>query len=300
MEEKMYWRIWRLLFDTSNICNIRWWSSNELKSWVSILPVVIGITVGIVGPIDTISLIHRSDSHHSWEVSTIVGYGTWPVASSGICTSLDANIWVGVLESSVSTILWEIEKCRDRDIVLTSIVESCFPFSLSWESISTCTRSISPCRYWYYFSLPFETSSLPITRYKWCGEIVGEEPSRGIHWSCGTTDYIAGCPWLSTEDDIWSSTSRISRSVVGMSIGICRDILIDIDNLWLPSCSLCSCSLLCSAWSSTCRTCIWRLLCIVGILIILKLVGIVANVCWCILFMCRHIRSEARESKNQE
>lgn len=116
------------------------------------------------------------------------------------------------LQNIPPTILRKSEQIRERVLIESSRIYSCFPVSASRKCISFCTRTI----FYIYRISDSSIRSHPtddsILRSK--NRIFGtrKKPTRNIDRRGSFTRSIATCPHLSSYDDISSRTSRISES----------------------------------------------------------------------------------------
>lgn len=199
-----------LTTNTPNIRHLSHFSTNEFESSIIVLPSIFLIIPDSIGSIHTISRIYSAKMQNDIAESIDIFLRRCPVWTSNIHLRFHHEITIRITICAVSSILWKSEKWRKRSIIQARVPDSRLEISTSRNTISTSTWTNRPSPILsLVFSIEFETLIPAIIGEKWGGFVSSEKPTWFHRWSFWLCSCIATCPYLPTDDDISTITSRI-------------------------------------------------------------------------------------------
>ena len=205
-----------LVSDTSNICHLSDFSTDEFESRIIILPSIFFDGIDSIGSIHTTSTIACSEMKDDITESIDIFFGWCPIWSDDIDARFYHDISIRVTVGAISSIFWESEEWCESDTVELRIVDRCLIVSTGWDTISSSTRTNRPSPILsFHLSLKWESLIPSIVGEKWGGLIPCKEPPRLFRWTLRSGGSIASCPDLTSDDDISTTTSRICESLLG-------------------------------------------------------------------------------------
>lgn len=195
-----------LLFDTTYIGDLTIVTLDQWEPSITILPAIWVRCIAIVSSIRAVSCIVRSKMEYGWIGSFDT---TRPIGSVHISTSRESDIACAITVSIVGSIVWEWEEWCEWSWVLPSIPDSSFPLTTSRKSVSWATRTIGPWSRSCLLSLPWERVPHTIVREKSRLRISSEEPPWLPERARIAIGWVTSCPYLSSDRDVSTSTSRV-------------------------------------------------------------------------------------------
>ena len=213
-----YWmrksKKWILIAYTAYIRHLCLLSSDKCKPSIIILPCILISIEDSIGSIHSLTTRYSSQMQNNIAKTIYVFLGRSPIRTSYLSTGLDHDISIRVTIGSISPIFWKCEKPRKWRTVESRIVDRCLKVSSIRKLVATGTWSNRPSPVLgFILSLERESLIYTIIGNEGCILISCEKPSGFLRWTFCLGHSITPSPDLTTNDDIWAITSRISKGM---------------------------------------------------------------------------------------